>query len=84
MVEWEWKYDLLKINPLARWERRDVWDYIQAHQVPYNRLHEQGYPSVGCTHCTQQVPGAKVTDYSRSGRWAGQTKSECGLHGYGI
>ncbi len=84
VVEWEWKYDLLKVNPLARWERKDVWEYIQKHQVPYNVLHEQGYPSVGCTHCTKPVPGSKVTDYSRSGRWEGQTKTECGLHGDGI
>ncbi len=83
-VEWDWQYDVLKVNPLANWDRKDVWAYIQAHKVPYNALHEQGYPSVGCTHCTKVVPGASITDYSRDGRWEGQSKSECGLHGYGI
>ncbi len=84
VAEWDWQYDVLKVNPLARWDRKDVWEYVQEHDVPYNVLHEQGYPSIGCTHCTRAVPGATLTDYSRNGRWAGQGKSECGLHGYGI
>lgn len=84
VVEWSWQYEVVKINPLANWERKDVWEYIQKHNVPYNPLHHEGYPSVGCTHCTQHVAGASITDYSRAGRWNGQAKSECGLHGYGI
>ncbi len=84
VAEWDWQYDVLKVNALANWERKDVWEYIQAHDVPYNQLHERGYPSIGCTHCTAPVPGSSVTEYSRAGRWAGRSKSECGLHGYGI
>jgi phosphoadenosine phosphosulfate reductase len=83
-VEWDWAYQVLKINPLAHWSRKQIWDYVQANDVPYNPLHEQGYPTIGCTHCTQPVPGASVTDYTRAGRWAGQEKTECGLHGEGI
>ncbi len=84
VVDWDWQYELLKVSPLASWTRKDVWAYIQAHDVPYNPLHERGYPSIGCTHCTKPVEGATVTDYSRSGRWTGTGKTECGLHGYGI
>ena len=84
VVEWDWQYQVLKINPLATWSRAQVWEYIQQHDVPYNPLHKQGYPTLGCTHCTRSVPGASVTDYSRAGRWQGQQKDECGLHGEGI
>jgi phosphoadenosine phosphosulfate reductase len=84
VVDWDWQYQLLKLCPLARWERKDVWQYIKKHDVPYNELHEKGYPSVGCTHCTAPVDGSKPDDYSRDGRWKDSTKTECGLHGYGI
>ncbi len=84
VIEWDWKYQLLKINPLARWQRPQVWEYVKTHDVPYNALHEQGYPTLGCTHCTSRVEGASVTDYSRVGRWNGHSKTECGLHGDGI
>lgn len=80
VVEWDWRFDVLKINPMARWSRADVWDYVRERQVPYNTLHEHGYPSIGCTHCTAAVPGATPSSYSRSGRWQGQEKTECGLH----
>ena len=83
-VAWDWKYQLLKVNPLAGWERKDVWEYIQQHEVPYNPLHERGYPSIGCTHCTVPVSGIGVDGYSRDGRWPGTTKNACGLHGDGI
>ena len=83
-IEWDWRYSLLKVNPLANWSRQEVWQYIQEHQVPYNPLHEEGYPTVGCTHCTKPVEGAKIGEYSRAGRWAGTEKTECGLHGDGI
>jgi phosphoadenosine phosphosulfate reductase len=79
-VEWDWRFDVLKISPMARWTRADVWSYIRAHDVPYNELHERGYPSIGCTHCTAAVPGSTPADYSRTGRWPGRGKTECGLH----
>ena len=76
-VEWDGKFGLVKANPLADWSLEDVWAYIHEHEVPYNPLHDQNYPSIGCTHCTRQVmPG----EDPRAGRWAGQEKVECGLH----
>jgi phosphoadenosine phosphosulfate reductase len=84
IMDWDWQFQLLKVCPLTRWERSDVWDYIKNNDVPYNALHEQGYPTVGCTHCTQPVEGNRIGEYSRAGRWAGQDKTECGLHGDGI
>lgn len=71
------KFGLLKINPLLTWSRRDVWAFIVTHRVPYNPLHDQGYASIGCWPCTRPV-GA--TEDERAGRWAGQAKTECGLH----
>lgn len=79
-VQWNWKYQLLQINPLADWSRRRVRQYVDSHGVPYNELHDRGYPSVGCTHCTRPVHGLSLHQYSREGRWAGQEKTECGLH----
>ncbi len=80
-IFWDWQNQILKICPLANWQRSDVWDYISANNVPYNPLHERGYPSVGCTHCTSRVPGlVELSSYSRAGRWAGNEKTECGLH----
>jgi phosphoadenosine phosphosulfate reductase len=84
IMAWDWQYQLLKLCPLVAWERAEVWDYIKKNNVPYNALHEQGYPTVGCTHCTQPVDGVKIGEYSRAGRWVGQDKTECGLHGDGI
>lgn len=76
-VEWDGKFGLVKVNPLARWSWDDVWAYIRAHDVPYNALHDQNYPSIGCIHCTRPVrPGEDM----RAGRWAGFQKTECGLH----
>jgi phosphoadenosine phosphosulfate reductase len=76
-VEWDEKFGLLKLNPLADWTSERVWDYIRRHQVPYNPLHDRNYPSIGCTHCTRPVmPG----EDSRAGRWPGFQKTECGLH----
>jgi phosphoadenosine phosphosulfate reductase len=72
------KYDdIVKVNPLANWTKAHVWDYIRAHNVPTNPLHEQGYPSIGCYPCTRPV-GSGEDD--RAGRWAGLEKRECGLH----
>jgi len=77
IVGWDKKFGLAKVNPLANWTKRDVWDYILKNDVPYNPLHDLGYPSVGCWPCTQAV-GAGQDD--RAGRWAGTAKKECGLH----
>jgi phosphoadenosine phosphosulfate reductase len=76
-VEWDSKFGLVKINPIADWSSKQVWQYIREHNVPYNVLHERNYPSIGCTHCTRAVrPG----EDSRAGRWSGSSKTECGLH----
>ena len=76
-VEWDAKFQLIKINPIADWTSEMVWSYVRKHNVPYNPLHDQNYPSIGCTHCTRAIrPGEDV----RAGRWAGWEKTECGLH----
>ena len=76
-LEWDAKFGLVKINPLAQWTSAEVWDYIRKNDVPYNELHDRGYPSIGCTHCTRAVaPGEE----ERAGRWPGLAKTECGLH----
>ncbi len=80
LVAWDWQYQVLKICPLIGWDRARVWDYVREHDVPYNELHERGYPTIGCTHCTVPVPGSSPSEYSRAGRWAGTEKTECGLH----
>jgi phosphoadenosine phosphosulfate reductase len=84
MVDWDWQYQLVKVCPMVTWSRPQIYEYVVAHNLPYNELHDRGYPTVGCTHCTRPVPGAKPWDYSRNGRWSDGAKSECGLHGYGI
>lgn len=76
-VEWDKIFNLVKFNPLARWQAAQVWDYIRRHNVPYNVLHDRNYPSIGCWPCTRPVePGQDP----RAGRWAGFAKTECGLH----
>ncbi len=76
-LEWDSKFGLVKINPIADWNSKQVWRYIHDHDVPYNALHNQDYPSIGCTHCTRAVaPG----EDPRAGRWPGFAKTECGLH----
>ncbi len=77
IVQWDPKFQVVKINPLLRWTKKEVWAFLLKHEVPYNPLHDQGYPSIGCWPCTQAV--AEGAD-ERSGRWAGQKKKECGLH----
>jgi phosphoadenosine phosphosulfate reductase len=62
-----------KVNPLADWTEKDIWTYIFKHDLPYHPLHDQGYSSIGCEPCT--LPGQ-----GREGRWAGQDKTECGIH----
>jgi phosphoadenosine phosphosulfate reductase len=72
-LAWDARHGKWKLNPLADWAERDVWRYIAEHDLPYNLLHDRGYASIGCTHCT--APGA-----GRAGRWSGTDKTECGLH----
>ena len=72
-LERDEKRGIWKLNPLADWTDRDVWRYIFEHDLPYNPLHDQGYESIGCAPCT--LPGS-----GRDGRWAGEDKTECGLH----
>jgi phosphoadenosine phosphosulfate reductase len=62
-----------KVNPIADWTEKDLWNYIFEHDLPYNPLHDRGYASIGCAPCTQPGEG-------REGRWAGQDKTECGIH----
>jgi len=76
-VDWDHKFNLVKISPLADWTREMIWSYVVKQDVPYNPLHDQNYPSIGCTHCTRAVqPG----EDPRAGRWSGFRKTECGLH----
>lgn len=79
-VDWDWRYQTLKFCPLVTWDRSDVWNYIRENDVPFNQLHLQNYPSVSCYHCTKPVPGSTPDQDVRDGRWAGQEKTECGLH----
>ena len=72
-VEWDSRRDVWKFNPLADWTAKDVWEYVEEHDLPYHPLHDRGYESIGCAPCT--LPGN-----GREGRWAGQEKTECGLH----
>ena len=74
IVGWSERFDLVKINPLARWTEKDTWDYLLKHDVPYNPLLDHGFVSIGCYNCT--VPGKQ----GRQGRWEGFEKDECGLH----
>jgi phosphoadenosine phosphosulfate reductase len=76
-IEWDEKFGLVKVNPIADWSSAQVWRYIREHDVPYNALHDQNYPSIGCTHCTRAV---KSGEDSRAGRWPEFAKTECGLH----
>jgi phosphoadenosine phosphosulfate reductase len=72
-LERDEKRGIWKLNPLADWTDKDIWRYIFEHNLPYNPLHDQGYESIGCAPCT--LPGS-----GRDGRWAGEDKTECGLH----
>jgi phosphoadenosine phosphosulfate reductase len=77
LVEWDSANGLVKLNPLAGWTKADVWAYLHIHELPYNRLHDRGYKSIGCWPCTRAVaPG----EDDRAGRWSGFGKTECGIH----
>lgn len=77
IVEWDAANGLVKLNPLAAWTKGEVWRYIHVHDLPYNRLHDEGYPSIGCMPCTRPVASGEGV---RAGRWAGFVKTECGIH----
>lgn len=79
LVEWDDAHGLLKVNPLIEWSEAQVWEYVRSRHVPYNQLHDKGYPSIGCEPCTRPV---KPGDDIRSGRWWWEAPQhrECGLH----
>lgn len=79
VVEYDENFGVIKVNPLINWSEDDVWDYIKINKVPYNKLHDQGFPSIGCAPCTRAIEkGADI----RSGRWWWENPEhkECGLH----
>lgn len=80
IVEWDAANGLIKINPLLEWTEAQVWDYIKLNDIPYNKLHDQGFPSIGCQPCTRAID--KGEDL-RAGRWWWEMpdSKECGLHG---
>jgi phosphoadenosine phosphosulfate reductase len=77
MVQWNERYNVLKISPLVHWTEADIWQHIDENKLPYNTLHDQNYPSIGCWPCTHPV---QEGDDLRAGRWQGFEKKECGLH----
>jgi phosphoadenosine phosphosulfate reductase len=78
IVGWDKKFGLVKISPLANWTKADVWKRITEEGIPYNPLHDQGFPSIGCWPCTRAVEAGETNE--RAGRWSGMRKTECGLH----
>jgi phosphoadenosine phosphosulfate reductase len=78
IVGWDKRFGLVKISPLANWTKKDVWKRITDENIPYNPLHDQGYPSIGCWPCTRAVAAGEADE--RAGRWSGMKKTECGLH----
>lgn len=78
-VEWDSGNGLIKLSPLASWSRGDVWAHIQEHALPYNRLHDVGYASIGCAPCTRAI---RPYEDERAGRWWWESAEhrECGLH----
>lgn len=79
LLEYDENFNLIKVNPLINWSQEDVWDYIKKNDVPYNKLHDLGFPSIGCAPCTRAV---KDSEDLRSGRWWWENpeQKECGLH----
>ncbi|KKR96644.1 MAG: phosphoadenylyLSUlfate reductase (thioredoxin) [Candidatus Uhrbacteria bacterium GW2011_GWF2_41_16] len=78
-VQWDEVFGIIKVNPLVDWDEKKVWDYVKKYKVPYHKLHDRGYPSIGCEPCTRAIkPGEDV----RAGRWWWENKEqkECGLH----
>ena len=77
LIEFASRFEVIKINPLIDWTHDEIWDYINTNNLPYNPLHDNNYPSIGCKQCTSSVC---TGDDDRSGRWKGSNKTECGLH----
>ena len=79
IVEWDDGHQLLKINPLATWTEEDIWSYIKDNLIPYNDLHDKGFPSIGCAPCTRAIEKGEDV---RAGRWWWESPElkECGLH----
>jgi phosphoadenosine phosphosulfate reductase len=78
-IEWDEGNGMVKVNPIIEWTNDDVWNYIKTHKVPYNKLHDKGFPSIGCAPCTRAIkPGEDI----RAGRWWWENPEfkECGLH----
>ena len=78
-VEWDENNGLIKLNPIVDWSKEKMWDYIKKNKVPYNRLHDQGFPSIGCQPCTRAIEKGEDV---RAGRWWWENPDtkECGLH----
>ena len=79
LIEWDDNFKVVKINPLIKWSEEEVWDYIKENRVPYNKLHDMGFPSIGCEPCTRAI---KDGEDIRAGRWWWEDPAhkECGLH----
>ena len=77
IINFDSLYDVTKVNPMINWTHDQIWEYIRLQDIPYNKLHDKGYPSLGCFHCTTSV---KAGEDDRAGRWRGSDKTECGLH----
>ncbi|QKF60269.1 phosphoadenylyl-sulfate reductase [Aliarcobacter lanthieri] len=79
LVEWDSNFKVIKVNPLINWKEEDVWNYIKINKVPYNKLHDKGFPSIGCAPCTRAI---KDGEDIRAGRWWWENPEhkECGLH----
>jgi len=77
-IEIDARRGIVRVQPLVDWTNRDVWRYIWKHSIPYNTLHDHGFPSIGCVPCTNPIEEGSE---ERSGRWKGTGKVECGLHG---
>jgi phosphoadenosine phosphosulfate reductase len=77
LYDFEPGHDIIKLNPMANWSRETIWEYIRAHRIPYNPLHDLGYHSIGCQTCTVKTNNG---DNERAGRWIGFNKVECGIH----
>lgn len=73
VIDWDTRNDMLKVMPFATWTEDMLWTYLNAHDLPYNPLHDRGYPSIGCYTCTLSGKG-------RDGRWSNTAKTECGIH----
>ncbi len=77
IVSWDDQHQAVKITPFATWTEEMLWTYIHAYDLPYNSLHDRGYPSIGCFPCTRAV---EQGEDKRAGRWSGHNKTECGIH----